>query len=154
MNYSRGAFKFNVFTNIVDAEAPNLLLADPATGKPIQLNFKTETIDIETSHATAIAGRHALTYGGNYRRNNFDITLAPASKDRNELGAYGQDEILLNKVRLSLGARVDKFGNIRMPCSPRVWRRRICRTPTTRCVCRSTGRSTRRRRSTTISISS
>jgi len=112
VNYSRGAFKFNVFTNIVDAEAPNLLLADPATGKPIQLNFKTETFDVEASHATAVAGRHALTYGGNYRRNNFDITLAPASKDRNEIGAYGQDEILLNKLRLSLGARVDKFGNI------------------------------------------
>jgi outer membrane receptor protein involved in Fe transport len=112
MNYLRGSLKFNVFTNIVDAEAPNLLLADPSTGRPIQLNFKTQTFDMEIGDATPVGQRHTLTYGGNFRRNAFDITLTPAAKDRNEIGAYGQDEILLNKVRLSLGARVDKFGNI------------------------------------------
>jgi outer membrane receptor protein involved in Fe transport len=112
MNYSRGALKFNVFTNIVDANAPNLLLADPATGKPIQLNFKTKTFDVELGHAMLVGGRHALSYGGNYRRNNFDITLTPNSKNRNEIGAYGQDEIVLGRLRLSIGARADKFGNI------------------------------------------
>jgi outer membrane receptor protein involved in Fe transport len=112
MNYTRGALKFNVFTNIVDADAPNLLLADPSTGRPIQLGFKTQTFDVEASHARAIGTRHALTYGGNVRRNNFDITLTPASKNRNEIGAYGQDEVLLGRLRFSLGARVDKFGNI------------------------------------------
>lgn len=120
MNYSRGAFKFNVFTNLVDAEAPNLLIADP-TGKPIQLNFKTQTVDVELRHATVIGSRHALNYGGNYRRNNFDITLTPAAKDRNELGGYFQDEIFVNPFRFSLGARVDKFGNIEDPVfSPRL----------------------------------
>jgi outer membrane receptor protein involved in Fe transport len=112
MNYLRGALKFNVFTNIVDAEAPNLLLADPSTGRPIQLNFKTKTFDVEVGNATLVGHRQALTYGGNFRRNIFDITLTPAAKDRNEIGAYGEDEILLGRVRLSLGARVDKFGNI------------------------------------------
>ena len=112
MNYSRGALKFNVFTNIVNAKAPNLLLADPATGKPIQLNFKTKTFDVEIGDARVVGGRHAFSYGGNYRRNNFDITLTPNSKNRNEIGAYGQDEIVVGKLRLSLGARVDKFGNI------------------------------------------
>jgi outer membrane receptor protein involved in Fe transport len=112
MSYLRGALKFNVFTNIVDANAPNLLLADPATGKPIQLNFKTKTFDVELGHSIVVGGRHALSYGGNYRRNNFDITLTPNSKNRNEIGAYGQDEIVMGKLRLSLGARADKFGNI------------------------------------------
>jgi outer membrane receptor for ferrienterochelin and colicin len=112
MNYSRGALKFNVFTNVVDANAPNLLLADPATGKPIQLNFKTKTFDVELGHAMLVGGRHAFSYGGNYRRNNFDITLTPNSKNRNEIGAYGQDEIVLGRLRLSIGARADKFGNI------------------------------------------
>ena len=121
VNYSRGAFKLNAFANIVDAEAPNLLLADPATGGPIQLNFKTQTFDVELGHAMALGGRHAVSYGGNYRRNNFDITLAPASKDRNEIGAYAQDDISAGKFRFSLGARVDKFGNIEDPVfSPRL----------------------------------
>jgi outer membrane receptor protein involved in Fe transport len=121
MNYSRGALKFNVFTNIVDAEAPNLLIADPRTGAPIQLNFKTQTFDVELRHAMVVGGRHALSYGGNYRRNNFDITLTPASKDRNEVGGYFQDEIFVNPFRFSLGARVDKFGNIEDPVfSPRL----------------------------------
>lgn len=121
MNYSRGALKVNVFTNIVDAEAPNLLVPDPRTQSPLQLNFKTKTLDVEIGHATVIGRRQSLSYGGNYRRNNFDITLAPGAEDRNEIGAYAQDEIFVNKFRLSAGARVDKFGNIEDPVfSPRL----------------------------------
>jgi outer membrane receptor protein involved in Fe transport len=121
MAYTRKALNFNVFTNIVNADAPNLLLGDPTTGRPIQLNFKTQTFDVELGHASAIGARQALTYGGNYRRNNFDITLTPASQDRNELGAYVQDEIFAGKMRFSIGARVDKFGNIEDPVfSPRL----------------------------------
>jgi hypothetical protein len=56
-----------------------------------------------------------------------------------------QDEIFFDKVRLTLGGRVDKFGNLDDPVfSPRlaaVFRR--C--TTTRCACRSTARSARRR---------
>ena len=68
-----------------------------------------------------MASRHILSYGGNVRRNNFDITIAPTAEDRTELGAYFQDEIFWDKFRLSLGGRVDKFGNIEDPVfSPRV----------------------------------
>jgi outer membrane receptor protein involved in Fe transport len=121
MNYTRGALKFNLFTNVVDVEAPNLLVPDPRTLQPLQLNFKTQTYDVELSHATVVGARHALSYGGNYRRNNFDITLAPGAEDRNELGAYFQDEIFADRWRVSLGGRVDKFGNIEDPVfSPRL----------------------------------
>ncbi|RPH60280.1 MAG: TonB-dependent receptor, partial [Acidobacteria bacterium] len=112
MGYTRGALKFGVFLNVVDAEAPNLLVPDPTTRAPLQLNFKSQTYDVEVGHSTVLGGRHALSYGGNYRRNNFDITLAPAAEDRNEIGGYVQDEIFVNRWRFSLGARVDKFGNI------------------------------------------
>jgi outer membrane receptor protein involved in Fe transport len=121
MNYSRGTLKFNVFANIVDAEAPNLLVPDPRTQTPLQLNFKTQTFDVEIGHSMVVAAHHALSYGGNFRRNNFDITLAPNAKDRTEVGAYGQDEIFIDKFRFSIGARVDKFGNIEDPVfSPRL----------------------------------
>jgi outer membrane receptor protein involved in Fe transport len=65
--------------------------------------------------------RHVLNYGGNFRRNNFDITFTPAAKDRNELGAYLQDEIYVDRWRFVLGGRLDKFGNIGDPIfSPRL----------------------------------
>jgi iron complex outermembrane receptor protein len=121
VSYSRGALKLGFFTNLLDAEAPNLLVPDARTGGPLQLNFKTQTYDFEASHATAIGVRHVLNYGGNFRRNNFDITFTPAAEDRNELGAYLQDEIYVDRWRFVLGGRLDKFGNLADPVfSPRL----------------------------------
>ena len=65
--------------------------------------------------------RNFLTYGGNLRRNNFDISIAPAADNRLESGTYVQDEIFFDRFRLILGGRVDKFGNLDKPVfSPRV----------------------------------
>ncbi len=120
VGYTRDALRLSAFTNVVTAEAPNLLVPDPRTGGPLQLDFKTQTYDVEIGHAAAVGGRHALSYGGNYRRNNFDITLAPTAQNRNEIGAYVQDEIFLDPFRFSIGTRLDKFGNIEDPVfSPR-----------------------------------
>ena len=59
----------------------------------------------------------AATSGGT----NFDITIAPAAENRTELGAYVQDEIFLDPVRLTIGGWVDKFGNLADPVfSPRL----------------------------------
>lgn len=120
VGYSKGALKIGGFVNFLDAEAPNLLLRDP-TGKPVQLNFKTQTYDFEIGHTTVVGGKHILSYGGNARRNNFTITLAPNAENRSEYGAYFQDEIFFEKFRFTLGGRVDKFGNLSDPVfSPRV----------------------------------
>jgi outer membrane receptor protein involved in Fe transport len=120
VNYNRKALRANFFTNLVDAEAPNLLLPDPATGRPLQLNFSTQTYDFELGDSVAVS-RQVLSFGGNVRRNNFDITIAPTAENRTELGAYLQDEILFDRVRLTVGGRVDKFGNLSDPVfSPRV----------------------------------
>jgi outer membrane receptor protein involved in Fe transport len=121
VGYSQGGFKAAVFGNFVDAEAPNLLQRDPATLQPIQLNFKTETYDAELGYTRVLGGKHILSMGGNARRNNFDITITPNSEDRNEFGAYLQDELFFSKFRIAVGARVDKFGNLEDPVfSPRV----------------------------------
>jgi outer membrane receptor protein involved in Fe transport len=121
VGFTRNALKLTAFGNFLDVEAPNLLLVDPGTGRPVALNFKTQTFDLEAGHSTVVGGRHILSYGGNARRNNFDITLTPNAKDRNEFGAYFQDEFHVEKFRLSVGGRVDKFGNIDDPVfSPRV----------------------------------
>jgi len=121
VNYTRGALKLNAFTNLVSAEAPNLLLVDPSTRQPLQLNFSTQTYDFEAGDAVRVGQRQVITFGGNVRRNNFDITIAPASENRTELGAYAQDEIFIDPVRLTVGGRVDKFGNLADPVfSPRI----------------------------------
>ena len=76
------------------------------------LGFKTQTYDFEIGHSTVLGGKHLLSYGGNARRNNFDITIAPDSEDRSEFGAYFQEEYFVDRFRLSGGVRVDKFGNL------------------------------------------
>jgi outer membrane receptor protein involved in Fe transport len=121
VNYRRGALKVNFFTNVIKAEAPNLLVADPNTQKPLQLNFSTQTYDFEVGDSHSVGRRQLLSFGGNVRRNNFDITLAPGAEDRTELGAYAQDEIFYDRFRFTIGARVDKFGNLKDPVfSPRL----------------------------------
>ena len=120
VGYVNGAFKLNAFANLVDAEAPNLLSTD-LQGVPILLRFKTQTYDLEAGHSVVLGGKHILSYGGNARRNTFDISIAPNAKDRTELGAYFQDEIFFNQFRFALGGRVDKFGNLKDPVfSPRI----------------------------------
>lgn len=112
VRYSRGAFKANFFTNILDGDA-NALLAVGPDGQPIPFQFDTQTYDVELGHAKALGTRQVLTYGGNLRRNNFDLSIAPLGNSRTEVGGYIQDEIFLNNLfRFNVGARVDKFANL------------------------------------------
>jgi outer membrane receptor protein involved in Fe transport len=68
-----------------------------------------------------LGAKNILTYGGNYRRNNFTISIAPNADPRNEVGGYVQDEFFTDKFRLVVGGRVDKFSVIdRAIFSPRL----------------------------------
>jgi len=121
INYSRDALKISFFVNRLHAEAPNLLFPDAATGQPLLMNLTTKTFDFEAGDAFPAGRRQVVSVGGNVRRNDFDITLAPQAQDRNELGAYVQDEIFFDRVRFNVGGRVDKFGNLSDPFfSPRL----------------------------------
>jgi iron complex outermembrane receptor protein len=109
MRYSRGALKFNFFTNVLNGDA-SALLAIGGNGQPIPFSFNTRTFDVELGNANTIGTRQVLSYGGNVRFNSFDLSIAPLGTDRTELGIYAQDEIFINdKVRFNVGARVDKF---------------------------------------------
>ena len=121
LGYTRGNLRLQLFSNFLDGNAPNLLLPDPTTGRPVQLGFKSNTLDAEIGHSTFVGERNYLSYGGNVRRNTFDITIAPMAEDRLEVGAYLQDEIFFDRFRVVLGGRVDKFGNLAKPVfSPRL----------------------------------
>ncbi len=112
LQYTKSALKISAFGNFVDVpNAPNALQRDPS-GNAVVLGFKTQTYDFEVGNSNVVGGKHILSYGGNARRNNFDITLAPDSKDRNEFGAYFQEEFFIDKFRVAAGLRADKFGNL------------------------------------------
>jgi outer membrane receptor protein involved in Fe transport len=121
MRYTRGALKFNFFTNQLNGDALGLL-AIGTNGQPILFKFDTQTYDFELGNINTIGTRNVVSYGGNVRFNNFDLSIAPNGDNRTELGFYIQDEIFMNNyVRLNLGARIDKFDNIEDPMfSPRV----------------------------------
>lgn len=110
--YQKGGTRVAFFTNLLNAEANNLLQRGP-DGRPLPLNFDTKTFDIDLSDVRTVGTRHVFSYGGNYRRNVFDVSLAPNGDDRNEGGAYVQDEIFLSDhFRWVVGGRVDKFSSI------------------------------------------
>jgi len=110
--YVRGGRRLAFFTNLLDGNADNLLARGP-TGAPLPLDFNTKTFDFEASDVRAIGTRHVLSYGGNFRHNTFDISLAPNGDDRNEGGGYIQDEIFLgDRFRWVIGGRLDKFSSI------------------------------------------
>jgi iron complex outermembrane receptor protein len=110
--YEKGGRRIAFFTNLLNGNAVNLLARGP-TGQPLPLVFDTKTFDIEASDVRVIGTRHALSFGGNYRHNTFDISLAPTGDARNEGGAFVQDEIFLSDhFRWVVGGRVDKFSSI------------------------------------------
>jgi outer membrane receptor for ferrienterochelin and colicin len=118
--YEKNGRRLAAFTNILRADAATLLSIGP-DGRPIPLDFDTTTFDVEGSDIRAIGTRHALSYGGNFRHNAFTISLAPDGDDRNEGGAFLQDEIFISdQVRWIVGGRLDKFSSIEGPVfSPR-----------------------------------
>ena len=121
VRYSRKALRLNFFTNILDGDA-TALLSVGLDGRQIPFIFNTKTFDFEAGNVNTIGTRQVISYGGNVRHNTFDLSIAPRGDNRTELGAYVQDELFLHdKVRLNLGARIDKFDVIEDPVfSPRV----------------------------------
>jgi outer membrane receptor protein involved in Fe transport len=112
VSYTRRGLRASFFTNILDGTATNLLTRDPL-GQSIDFDFKTNTYDLEISNVQAFAGRHVLSYGGNFRYNDFELSLAPLGDNRKEFGIYAQDEIFLSDMfRWVIGARVDRFDYI------------------------------------------
>lgn len=110
--YQKGARHVAFFTNILNADSTNLISRD-TTGSFLPLGFNTKTFDVEAGDSRAIGTHNALTFGGNFRHNAFDVTLAPNGDDRNEGGAFIQDEVFLGPyVRWVVGGRVDKFSSI------------------------------------------
>ena len=112
VNYQRDNLRVNFFTNILDGEAPALLAIGP-DGQPINFLFKNNTYDVEVGNSQLIGTKHLINYGGNFRSNTFDLSIAPGGDSRTEGGFYIQDEIFLSDhFRWIVGGRVDGFSVI------------------------------------------
>lgn len=121
VNYDRQALSVNAFVNVLNARAPNLLLADPATSRPLRLDFSPKTFDVEMRDLRAVGTKQVFSYGGNLRRNIFDLTIAPGARNRTEAGGYLEDTVIFRRALLTAGMRIDKFGNLDHPVySPRL----------------------------------
>ena len=113
VNYTNKAMKLNFFVNLLNGDATNLLAVD-IHGQPLLFQFKSQTYDVEFGDVKTFQQRHVVSYGGNFRHSNFDLSIAPPGDTRNEGGVYGQDEIFLGKYfRWLVGARLDKFDIIK-----------------------------------------
>ncbi len=119
--YTRRAFRLQAFVNALDGSATNVVVVTP-TGAPLGLTFAPKTFDVELGDTHVLAGKHAITYGGNVRANRFALSIAPGENSRNEGGAYIQDEFVINDYfRIVAGGRLDKFSSIaKAVFSPRV----------------------------------
>ena len=110
--YQKGSRRVAFFSNLLNGNAANLL-ARGTNLQPLPLDFNTKTIDVEANDVKSAGTRNVFSYGGNFRHNTFDISLAPNGDDRNEGGGYLQDEIFLGShFRWVVGGRVDKFSSI------------------------------------------
>jgi outer membrane receptor protein involved in Fe transport len=112
LTYTRDRTKLQIFVNALDAESPVLLLSG-LDGQALALTFENQAYDVELSDSR-VHDRHILSYGGNYRHNSFNISMAPRGDSRDEGGAYVQEEIFLSQrarwaVRWVVGTRVDVF---------------------------------------------
>ncbi len=120
VDYLRNALSIKSFVNLWEANAWSLLAVGPL-GDPLNLYFNNKTWDIEFGNSHSVKSRHLLSYGGNYRHNWFDLTMAPGGKKRDEGGGYIQDEFMISEhFRWIVGTRVDGFDNLDYPVvSPR-----------------------------------
>ena len=111
VNYIDGALRLQAFANVFHGRAQSLLYRTPDRGcgelSTLCFDHDTVTFDVDAGHSRSLGSSHFLSYGGNIRRNGFELSHAPGAPPRTEVGAYVQDEIFLGRHRLVAGVRAD-----------------------------------------------
>jgi len=119
-DYRYGTFALKSFVNLWKGTAASLLAVGPF-GNPLILLFRDNTWDISAEKTLVAGTRNLFTFGGSFRHNWCEITMAPGADTRDLGGAFVQDEIQLSDhVRWNIGGRVDKFDSLdHVVASPR-----------------------------------
>jgi outer membrane receptor protein involved in Fe transport len=101
-DYNRDNLNVKAYLNALDGDGINLL-------NGLNFIFKSKTYDISATN-TSYFGRHAATYGANYRGIDFDLSIAPGEDSRSEGGGFVNFDLNFNDYfSLDAGVRVDKF---------------------------------------------
>ena len=107
VDYTLGSLQIGVSAQMLDGDAQNLLTRD-ATGQPLGFRFINDTYNVELTNTSVIGENHIVTYGGNLRTHDFDLTIAPQARSKDEWGLFIQDDIRLSdKLRWVVGLRYD-----------------------------------------------
>ncbi len=118
-DWTKLAKSVTAYVNILDGDADNQLTRG-VDGQPLAFLFETTAANIDIANTSVVAGNNILTYGGNVRQVDFDLSIAPGEDSRSEFGVYLQDEILMgDKWRWLIGARFDDIDPIGNVISPR-----------------------------------
>ena len=106
-DWYNGTWHVGASATMLDGDAVNLLTRG-SDGLPLPLSFVSDAYSLDFSNTTEVGERHVLTYGGTFRTTKFDLGIAPAAENRDEVGAFLEDEIRLTpRLRWVLGARYD-----------------------------------------------
>ena len=119
VDWNKRAARATFFVNLLDGDASNLL-SRGLDGQPIQFAFASDTYNLDFSNTQVVGSNNIFTYGATARKNEFDLSIAPAGDSRDEYGVFVQDEILIgDKARWLIGARWDDIDPIGSVVSPR-----------------------------------
>ena len=106
-DWHHGNWHVGASATMLDGDAVNLLTRG-ADGELLPLSFVSDAYTLDASNTFELGRRHVLTYGATYRTTSFDLGIAPAAEDRDEYGAFLEDEISLSeRIRWVLGGRYD-----------------------------------------------
>ncbi len=101
-DYNWRRWNLRLYANFNNGVSVNIL-----NGLPF--NFSTQTYDFSATN-TSLIGDHAVTYGGNYRKLSFDLSIAPGEENRTEGGSFATFDLDINDyVTINAGARSDYF---------------------------------------------
>lgn len=118
VSWSKGALNVNFFANLLDGEATNLLTVG-IDGRPLLFEFKSQTYNIDLVDSRSF-GINRVTYGGNARLVEYDLSIARSDDNRQEYGLFLQDEIEFSEQwKWLVGARFDDIDPIGSVVSPR-----------------------------------
>lgn len=118
VSWSRGSLNVNFFANLLDGSATNLLTVG-VDGRPLEFVFESQTYNVDLVDSRSF-GINRVTYGGNARLVQYDLSIARSDSDRNEYGIFLQDEIEFSEqLKWLVGARFDDIDPIGSVVSPR-----------------------------------
>jgi iron complex outermembrane receptor protein len=111
--WTRQKARATAYMNTQEAEGHQL-------GVPGRLTIDERIYHIDFSDTRLLGESNLVTYGASARRSQFDGSLIPDAPDRDEFGAFVQDEMEVgDKVLAVFGARVDDIDPMGTAVSPR-----------------------------------